>query len=221
MRSVVDVHVLDLDCVDPELYRLFSLLDAEEVRRAKQFRFQRDRDRYIVRHGRIRELLARYLGAAPERITFSTNAYGKPAADGTDLRFNLSHSHNLALLAVTRGRELGCDLEFRDPAFASNGVAEAFFSCAEIAALLQIGPPGRAEAFFNCWTRKEAYIKARGHGVSLPLDSFDVALAPGERAALLKGCDGWSVQSFEPAPCFHAAVVAEGADWQLRLGSTA
>ena len=100
---------------------------------------------------------------------------------------------------------------------ATSAVAERFFSPLERVLLSSLPPDRWVEGFFNCWTRKEAYIKALGVGLSYPLDAFDVSLAPGEPAQLMRGCDGWSVQALEPAPAFAAAVVAAGFDWTLNL----
>ena len=215
MSDIIDIYLMNLDRIDDE-HRLWRLLGVEETKRAGQFRFARDRRRYISRRARLRELLSQYLDLSPHNIRFVTNEFGKPSVGG-DLQFNLSHSGNVCLIGVARGRELGCDIEQRDPAFSSRQIAQAFFSPAEARALAELDRAQQLEAFYNCWTRKEAYIKARGYGVTLPLDSFEVSLAPGQPAALLRGCDGWSVQSFEPIPGFQAAVVAEAADWQLRL----
>jgi 4'-phosphopantetheinyl transferase len=218
MPDTIDVYTMDLDCADPG--RLYDLLDAGERDRAGRFRSDTDRRRYIARRGQLRELLARHLGRSPHRISLATTEFGKPFLIDSDLRFNLSHSRNIALIAIAQGgpqgAELGCDIEARDPGFPSRDIAEAFFSPNEARAFREIDAAQQVEAFFNCWTRKEAYIKARGLGVSLPLDSFEVSLAPDEPAALLSGCAGWSVQSFEPRPGFQAAVVAQGSGWQLR-----
>jgi 4'-phosphopantetheinyl transferase len=214
MPDTIDVYTMDLDHADPD--RLYALLDAGERARARRFCFDIDRRRYIARRGQLRELLADHLGGSPQSITLTSNEFGKPFLAGSDLRFNLSHSRNIALIAIARGGELGCDIEARDPSFPSGDIAEAFFSPNEARAFREIEAAHRVEAFFNCWTRKEAYIKARGLGVSLPLDSFEVSLAPDEPAALRIGCDGWSVQSFEPLAGFQAAVVAQGSGWQLR-----
>jgi 4'-phosphopantetheinyl transferase len=205
---------MDLDRAD--LARLYPLLDCDEREHAQRFRSETDCRRFIARRGLLRELLARYLGRSPWHISFAANEFGKPYLTDADLRFNLSHSRNIALVAIAKNRELGCDIEARDPDFPSGDIAEAFFSPAEARALRVLATAHQVEAFFNCWTRKEAFIKARGLGVSLPLHSFEVSLAPDEPAALLKGCAGWSVQSFEPLAGFQAAVVAQASDWQLR-----
>jgi 4'-phosphopantetheinyl transferase len=213
----IDIHVMDMDGAGIDLRRLSALLDDEEGERAERFRFDQDRRRYIARRGRLREILSQSLGCPASRIRFAWNAFGKPFVKEANLRFNVSHSRNIALVAIAHGRELGCDIELRDPRFASEQIPERFFSPSEIRALRDLDPTPQVEAFFNCWTRKEAYIKARGYGLSLPLDSFDVSLAPDEPAALLRGCNGWSVKSFEPVAGFQAAVVAEATDWRLNF----
>jgi 4'-phosphopantetheinyl transferase len=201
MPHHIDVHTLDLDRPDLDLNRLYALLDDEELERSRQFHSDQLRRRYIARRGQLRELLSRYNDQSP-----------------ADIRFvNLSHSLNVCLVAIGRSGELGCDVERRDPTFPSEDIARAFFAPGEVRALETLDRSQQVEAFFNCWTRKEAYIKARGYGVSLPLDSFEVSLAPGEPPALLSGCDGWSVKSFEPVPGFQGAVVAQGTEWQLKL----
>jgi 4'-phosphopantetheinyl transferase len=220
MSDIVDIYLMDLDRAESDLDRLSTLLDRAETERAGQFRFPRDRRRYIARHGRLRELLSQYVGLSPGSIRFVCNQFGKPSVRDSDLQFNLSHSNDVCLVAVARGQELGCDIEWCDPAFPSAQIARAFFSPAEAGALAELDRDQQLEAFYNCWTRKEAYIKARGYGVSLPLDSFEVSLVPGRPAALLRGCDGWSVQGFEPAAGFQAAVVAKGDDWNLKFHDT-
>ena len=219
MQDTIDAHTLDLDRPDLDLGRLYASLDGEEVEHSRRFRSDQIRRRYVTRRGQLRQLLSQYLGGSPESIGFVCNEFGKPFVKDSDLQFNVSHSANLCLVAIARGRELGCDIEWRDRAFPSEDIARAFFAPGEVRALTRLELSQQVEAFFNCWTRKEAYIKARGYGVSLPLDSFEVSLAPGEPAALLSGCGDWSVKSFEPVPGFHAAVVAQGTGWQLRFPS--
>ncbi len=175
------------------------------------------RHRYVARRGILRELIGSYLDCDPAGVAFVHNAYGKPAIAQSDLRFNLSHSYGMALYAFCRSADVGCDIERRDPKFAAEQIPERFFSPDEVRALRSLPVNEQTEAFFNCWTRKEAYIKAVGRGLSIALDSFNVSLVPGEAAALLRGCEGWSVQSFEPTLGFQAAVVAQGANWRLNF----
>jgi 4'-phosphopantetheinyl transferase len=215
VSTLVEVHWIDLDARAPDIGHWRDMLDGEERARAQRFAFDRDRRRFIVRHGWLRELLARRLSVSPAAIRFMHNPFGKPLLRGESVRFNLSHSEGKALCVAADGLELGCDVERRNRALASRELAESVFTPVEQQQLssLQGGP--WVEGFFNGWTRKEAYIKARGLGLSCPLDSFDVSLAPDEPALLLRGCEGWSVQSLEPALGFTAAVVAQGANWAL------
>jgi 4'-phosphopantetheinyl transferase len=215
MDSAIDVYTFRMDEHVDEVPRFLGTLSRDEHDRAQRFRTERDRRRYIVRRGLLRDLLSPYLDRPPERIRFACSPDGKLSLKGGDLRFNLSHSHGLVVYAIARGREVGCDIEWRDCRFVAGLVPEKFFSPLEIRMLHALATEKRTEGFFNCWTRKEAYIKARGVGASFPLRGFDVSLAPDEPAALLNGCDGWSVQSFEPAPRYQAAIVAEGTGWRL------
>src|SRR5262245_61483501 len=149
-----------------------------------------DRDRYVVGRGILRKILSAYLAIGPGELRFTYNEYGRPAVsdDQNDrgLNFNLSHSAELALYAVTGGRVVGIDIEYMREDFASLEIAEHFFSRDEVAALKSLPADQRTAGFFNCWSRKEAFIKAKGMGVSYPLDRFTVSLAPGEAPALLK-----------------------------------
>ncbi|MCA1567210.1 MAG: 4'-phosphopantetheinyl transferase superfamily protein [Acidobacteria bacterium] len=210
------------------LRRLHSTLAPDEAAKAARFHFPRDRDHFIAARGLLRRLLGRYLAQPPDSLRFAYGAYGKPSLGGAaaaaqDLRFNLSHSHELALYAFARGRELGVDLEHMRPDFAGEDIAERFFSAREVSMLRTLPAEARTPAFFNCWTRKEAYIKARGEGLSHPLDAFDVSLIPGEPAALL-GTRGdpreltrWSLHSLDVGEAYAAAVVVQGTDYTLRL----
>lgn len=216
--TLVDAHWIDLDAAC-DLEHRRELLDDEERAQAARFRFDRDRRRYVVRHGWLRELLGRRLDASPKSLRFARNGFGKPSLPGREVSFNLSRSGERALCVIASGLELGCDLEQRNAELATKALAERFFSRAERTALSALPEELWVEGFFNCWTRKEAYVKARGLGLSHPLDAFDVSLAPGEPARLMRGCGGWTVRSFEPAPGFAAAVVAEGTDWSLSFGS--
>jgi 4'-phosphopantetheinyl transferase len=209
--------------VDPrERTRLFSYLNKDEVSRAQRFVFPRDRDHFIVARGRLRELLGKYRCCPPDAVQFKTGRYGKLSLleDGNQLRFNLSHSHGLALYVFSMSRELGIDTEKIQPDFAGEGIAERYFSAAEQRDLAEVPKGLRDTAFFLCWTRKEAYIKAHGDGLQIPLDSFDVSLEPGQLETL-RSADSqrWSVRSFVPAPEFVAAIVVEGEIQSTRFWS--
>ena len=223
-----EVHVwrAQLDVAAPRLQSLWQTLSLDEQTRARRFHFRKDHDSFVVARGLLRLILGRYLSAEPDRLRFRYSQYGKPALAGefdeAALCFNLSHSDRLALYAVTRARRVGVDLERISPDFANEQIAEQFFAGGEVAALRALPADVQPEAFFNCWTRKEAFIKARGEGLSLPLDEFEVSLVPGEPAALLstKGDVGeasrWSLWELTPGPGYVAALAVEGHNWRIR-----
>ena len=223
-----EVHVwrVDLEQTTGHVDSLVQLLCDEERARAGRFRSREHGAHYAVARGTLRQLLGRYLGALPEELVFSYGAHGKPdlAGDyeGSGLRFNLSHSHQLALFAVAWRREVGIDVEYPRPRVDVERLARRFFAPVEVATLLSLPGDRRREGFYNCWTRKEAYLKARGEGITVSLDSFAVSLVPGEPAELLR-CDldpgeveRWQLRALEAREGYAAAVCAEGADWQLR-----
>jgi 4'-phosphopantetheinyl transferase len=226
--SADEVHVwrASLSRGEEEMLMLRRSLSEDELRRAQRFRFSRDRASFIAARGILREILGRYLHTPPERVRFGYNAYGKPElldAEGRErLRFNLSHAGGVALFAVTSGGEVGVDVEALRDDVACSELAAQFFSRREVEALSALSAHAHTRAFFNCWTRKEAYIKARGMGLSLPLYCFDVSLAPGEPAALLAtrgdepGAERWSLRAIDVGAAYVAAVAVEGGGWRLR-----
>ena len=201
---MVDVHFVSLEVDAARMQQLDGFLSREERSRAGWFRFDRDRNRFIACRGMLRELL----GFKPHE-NFVYGAFGKPGIEGSEVRFNVSHSHSMAMIAIARGREVGCDIERVDPTFADEKIPERFFSPREVAALRALPEDDQREAFFRCWTRKEAYIKACGRGMSLALDSFDVTLAPDQPAALLRGAKGWSLYNVDAPEGYAAAIVVE------------
>jgi 4'-phosphopantetheinyl transferase len=226
--EVVHVWRISLEVVETTLARLRESLADDECRRADRFHFEKDRRHFTAGRGALRSLLAGYLRLRPEDVRFSYTSYGKPLlADehrASGVRFNLAHSHGLALLAVTLGREVGVDLEHVRGNIEGEQLAERFFSPCEIADLFALPPELRREAFFRCWTRKEAYIKANGQGLSLPLDQFDVTLRPGEPAALVATRPDpdegrrWSMRGLAPGEGFVGALAVEGHTWRLWCG---
>jgi len=193
------------------------LLSAGERQRAARFAFDRDRRRYIAARALLRRLLGERLGERPEAIEFVYGRRGKPALAprfaGSGLHFNLSHCDDVAVYAFARAREVGVDIEKVRPIPDADEIAKRFFSRRENLAYRALAAADRGPGFFNCWTRKEAFIKALGHGLHLPLGSFDVSLAPGEPARILRvgprrGDDcGWRLASLQPAPGLTGAVV--------------
>jgi len=222
-----EVHVwrATLDKTPSQIQGFLHSLAADEHVRAERFYFERDREHFIAARGVLRAILGSYLHRTPENLSFCYNAHGKPAlageSDDDAIRFNVSHSHAVALFAVTRGREVGIDLEHIRFDVAVAEIAERFFSRREIATLRALPTETQRQAFFRCWTRKEAYIKARGGGLSLPLDQFDVSLAPGEPAAVLSTqgdpseASRWSLHELTPAPGYVAALAVAGHAWHL------
>jgi 4'-phosphopantetheinyl transferase len=227
-----DVHVwrIALDIGDSILTRLRATLSDDERQRAERFHFEIHRRHFIAGRGALRALLARYLARRPEELRFVYSTHGKPSlaeeAESHPLRFNLTHSHQLALLAVTHGREVGVDIEHIRTNLERDGeaLAERFFSPREVAVLRSLPLALRREAFFRCWTRKEAYIKAQGKGFALPLDQFDVTLHPDEPAALVATLHDppqvqrWSMRHLAPGTDYGGAVAVEGQGWQLWCG---
>ncbi|HEV3468492.1 MAG TPA: 4'-phosphopantetheinyl transferase superfamily protein [Pyrinomonadaceae bacterium] len=222
-----EVHVWRafLDQKLPHLPRLFGLLSADERERAGRFRSETDRQRFVVRRAALRIILGRCQGFEPRRLRFEYGPHGKPSLaeefGGDALGFSVSHSRGAAVYAVARGRRVGVDVERVRPLPDAGQVARRFFSPGEAAALGAVAPDERLEAFYNCWTRKEAFVKACGEGLSRPLDTFDVTLAPREAARLLsvegdaRNAAPWSMRSLTPAPGYRAALVVEGHDWRL------
>ena len=203
-----------------------QLLSDDELNRADRFHFEEDRNAYIAARGILRIVLGQYLNAEPAQLHFAYNQYGKPflppETNPETLQFNLSHSDGLALFAFTRQRRIGVDLERVQRQFEFEEIAGRFFSPREAALLHSLPDSMKPEAFFNCWTRKEAYIKAHGEGLSLPLDSFDVTLKPGKPARLIRTRDSpqeaaqWRLQALWPGDGFAGALAVKGDGWRLQ-----
>jgi 4'-phosphopantetheinyl transferase len=226
-----EVHVWSavLDRRPAVVERLGGVLSADEHARADRFVFQHHRDRYVVGRAVLRILVASYVGCAPEQLEFRYGRRGKPAlaqALGADaVRFNLSHSGGRAVYAITRVGEVGVDLEHIRPLSDMDAIAERCFSAREYAAYTSLPPPARPEGFFACWTRKEAYVKALGDGLAVPLDAFDVTLRPGEPARLERVAGGrgagagWCLSDLAVGSGDKAALVVEGGAADLRYAS--
>jgi 4'-phosphopantetheinyl transferase len=206
--------------------RFSQILSDDEHARAKRFHFEIDRKHFIVARGYLRLLISRYQEIPPAEIQFAYSAYGKPqlltsTALVRPFHFNLAHSGGIALYAFTRVGEIGVDVELIRPDFTTDDIAQRFFSPAEFDCLKRMSEKLRHEAFFSCWTRKEAIIKAVGTGLSLPLNQFDVTLSPGEPAKLLRTtwdeseAARWSLKAIDVGPNYAAAVAVAGHDWQL------
>ena len=206
--------------------RLQSLLSPDEKQRANRFKFEIDRHRFTIARTRLRQLLAKYLRIEPGDIRFTYSRSGKPQLAGdfrSEISFNLAHSKDLAAFAFTLGRRVGIDVEFVRNDIDADRIARRFFSEFEQQSLAQLSGDRKYEGFFNCWARKEAYVKAMGSGLfSLPLRDFDVTLKPGEPARLVavrsseEQASNWSMGALTLHPEYAAAVVFEGTGLELR-----
>lgn len=213
----VQITIASLSVSPEAIAQARPLLAADELRRAERFLRDEDRSRFIAARALLRGLLGRELGLAPERVAFVYGRHGKPslgpsqAAGG--LRFNLSHSGGRALLAWTRGREIGADLELIRPVRFGMKIARRFFSDDEQDALRGLEGPEWDAAFFRCWTRKEAFIKAVGDGLSYPLRSFSIPMSEGGTPGPVRvsgeeaASRPWTLQAIDAGPGFLAAVV--------------
>ena len=208
-RGTVHCWSVGLDVPLEATAEHYAILTSDERSRSARFRFARDQQRFVVARGVLRDLLARYLGVQPGALQFAYNAFGKPELTpefGGRLRFNLSHSAGLALIAVAHDSDIGIDLEQlrAQPDYAD--ITRQFFSAAEVEHLSALPSHAQPDAFFTYWTRKEAYVKARGAGLAMPLSSFSVLDVP----------EGWSFYSLQPAPGFVGALAIAGCRWQLQ-----
>jgi 4'-phosphopantetheinyl transferase len=211
-----DVHlwIVRLEASDDNLARALSYLSPEETARAERFHFDRHRRAFALGRAALRVLLGSYLGREARQLDFVYGPQGKPALAGSPcrLRFNVSNSGNLGAYAFTSGCEIGVDIEQHREMHDFENIARRFFSPEETAELLALPAAERTEAFFHCWSRKEAYIKALGGGLSIPLDSFQVTLRPGVAAGMVslggsaEAARGWTLHDFDPAPEYAGAI---------------
>jgi 4'-phosphopantetheinyl transferase len=189
-------------------------LTGDEHQRMQRFHFEHDRLMYGFAQGLLRIILAGYLRISPRDIKYMRTEYGKPylelGKEDAGLEFNLSHSGEAVMIAITKGNPIGVDVEQVKPLPDLDQVARNYFSAAEQADLFSLEGPARIEGFYRCWTRKEALIKASGEGLSMPLDSFQVSLLPGTPPELVKSVNSstWMLLNIEPAPGYAAAAAA-------------
>jgi 4'-phosphopantetheinyl transferase len=215
-----EVHVWIVEperITDPGLQASYrALLDAQEREKQQRFHFEKHRLQYLVSHALVRLTLSRYAPVAPEAWSFAANAYGRPEIRGEEkpwLRFNLSHTDGMALCAVARDVDVGADVEDTERRGETVSIADSFFAPTEVAALRALPELGQRERFFDYWTLKEAYIKARGMGLSLPLEQFAFALPEGLPARisfdprLVDEPSHWQFVRFRPS-ARHAAALA-------------
>ncbi len=214
-----DVHVWSVDFnVDPKtLERYWELLSIDEKKRVEKFRFKKDVIQFIVSRGVLRRLLGHYLNEEPTKITFQYGENGKPKLeDKYSLQFNLSHAGKKAVMGFVHHFTIGVDVELIKPDVDLRYLATRFFSSKESNKLLRLPDAEIPQAFYNCWTRKEAFIKAKGDGLSFPLDQFEVSFIPGEETALIathwspEEKEKWELFSFDIGTDYSGAVAIEG-----------
>jgi 4'-phosphopantetheinyl transferase len=223
-----EVHLwrVDLEGIRADESRWQKALSSDESARAARFHFPGDRQHFVASRALLRMVLAGYLATDPGSLSFSYSKKEKPAlgpAHATsDITFNVSHSGGIALFAFTRRREIGVDVEQVRLDFDVEAIARRFFSAHEQRQLAGLPNEKRFEAFFRCWTRKEAYIKATGEGLSLPLHQFDVSVAADDQEALLSTRPDnsevalWSLREIPAGPGYVAALCVRGRDWRLK-----
>jgi 4'-phosphopantetheinyl transferase len=224
--SEEEVHIWRADLEVDECFQssFLKLLSPDEKNRARKFRFAKDSSNFIAARGILRSLIGRYLQINPVEISFQYSKFGKPGiANNNSLQFNISHSQNIALFAFSKRFTIGVDVEFVNPKIEAKDIAKNFFSKNEVLNLLALPEEQQSLGFFNCWTRKEAFIKAVGEGLSFPLDKFEVSLEPDKPAKLLAtdwepvAVSKWSLYSMSPRANFVGCLVVEGLVEEVKL----
>jgi 4'-phosphopantetheinyl transferase len=197
----------------------------DERERADRFHFEVDQRRAVIGRGYLRLLLGQILDRPANKLQFEYDEFGKPSLipnQGLPLQFNVSHSGDMILIAITIGRAVGVDVERIRTDFDPDEIAARFFSANECKILASLAGPVRYKAFFACWTRKEAYLKARGVGLSLPLDQFDVSFLPDEQPRLLATrpdpaeARRWRLRALDLSGDYAAALAAPSSIWELK-----
>jgi 4'-phosphopantetheinyl transferase len=212
-----EVHVWRADSLraESQMALLQNWISEEEKQRAERFRFPEHRSMYIASHGILRSILSSYVNLPPDQLQFSSNAYGKPELSDQnkkELHFSLSHTDRCAVYSVTLRRQIGIDIEQIRFDFDCLELAKRFFAPGEIEALSSLPADQQPDAFFRCWTRKEAYVKATGQGLSLSLRDFEVSLDRKEQTPIRthQQSENWFAFSFSPFSKTIAALAVEG-----------
>lgn len=239
-----EVHVWSgiLDVSESLIEKFKNLLSEDEQSRANRFYFLKDKNRFIVARGMLRKILSFYLGTKPNTFQFQYSQYGKPSLHpnlneqisplkSSEIKFNVSHSNAIALFGITKYRQIGIDVEYTKPLPDTDKVAERFFSFQENLKYQQLPKEQKLTGFYHCWTRKEAFIKAIGEGLSYPLDQFEVSFLPNEKPSIkhikndqVQG-EAWSLKALEPYPEYIGAIAVEGRNlrfvqYEFQTGST-
>lgn len=209
-----NVHVWAVRLDDASVDLNHDLISPDEKERAARFKFERDRRRYLAAHIALHDILRRYLPIDSPRLSFDLGANGKPrlaqARAPSGVEFNLSHSNEMALLAVCHRREVGVDIEYVKEDFEFQQIAERFFTAREVAAMRELPASLQRQAFFKCWTSKEAFLKAKGTGLSGALDEVEIALSGDEQVRITANVPGWSLSELDAIDGYQAALVVAG-----------
>lgn len=222
MPNQVHIWSVELDALASKLHHLRTFLSGDELEKSARFRFDRHRNRYVAAHGWMRNVLGRYVSLPPTRLQFDSGPKGKPFligdANSRALQFNMAHSETMALLAISPTARVGVDVERVRPMPDADELVSRFFSRREADQFRDVPADRKGEAFFNLWTRKEAWLKATGEGIAHLLAQVEVAFLPSEPARLLElpkeyeTATGWSLSSFSPAPGYIGAMAVESAE---------
>jgi 4'-phosphopantetheinyl transferase len=225
LTSEVHLWRIQINLFTDRIHQFLTYLSKEERSRMNRFRFEKDQNRFAITHACLRDILSRYLSTSPNLVTFSSGTYGKPEISNLDLmeplQFNLSQSEDLALVAVASERKVGVDVERVKKDIPIENISRRFFSSIEIDSILSLPVESQTAAFFSCWTRKEAYLKARGEGLSIPLNQFEVSVSTDEQPILIDTVwdkvesSRWTFRHLTPAPDYFGALVVEGSNWDL------
>jgi 4'-phosphopantetheinyl transferase len=220
LDRTVHVWAVRLDDASVDLDGGRELLSPDERERAARFHFDQHRRRYLIAHIALHEILSRYVHIDPARLYFDLGSNGKPrlpaAMASSGVEFNLSHSNEMALLAVSRIGELGVDIEYAKPDFKFQEIAERFFTAKEVAAMRGLPTELQRQAFFKCWTSKEAFLKAKGIGLSGKLDEVEITLGAQDQVRIHANVPGWSLTELDRVETYESALVVAGAPLPIR-----
>lgn len=216
-----EVHVWLVQADDESLSQIFEdLLSSAERDRASRFKFETDRRRYVVAHVALRTILSFYVKSPAQELQFAAGPNGKPKLAlihaKEQFEFNLSHSHEVALIAVTEGREIGVDVEWIKKDFAFGEVAQRFFTAREVAALQALPSEFQRRTFYRCWSSKEAFLKAKGTGLSGELDEVEILFSPQKGVRIDGTIPGWTLVELNPRDGYVGALVVEGTECRLK-----
>ncbi|MDJ0556871.1 MAG: 4'-phosphopantetheinyl transferase superfamily protein [Microcoleaceae cyanobacterium MO_207.B10] len=215
--NTIHIWRANLKLPPPQIETLSKTLSSDEIERANQFYFEKDKHNFIVARATLRKILSLYLNLEPSQLKFTYSERGKPTLSiPTSILFNLSHSQDLALYAITKVNSIGIDLEYIRPMNDAKSLAKRFFSAQEYKFISQLLPQQQQETFFKIWTCKEAYLKATGEGLAGGLEKVEVSTTPDQPIHFLsinenaKEASGWYLHQFVPEPNYIAAVVVAG-----------